>query len=108
MASLPPRADVRDAVAAHAAAGRPENAFGDWTLAEQVVTLVQTGEGLDGVLGVLRDPDLFRRRFVWELLRSALRLEPWAFDPAADPAAPRAKRLDPEVVRAALARRRGS
>jgi HEAT repeat protein len=108
LSSLPPRADVRDAVAAHAAAVHPENAFGDWTLAEGVVRLVQTGEGLDEVLAVLGEPDLFRRRFVWELLRPALRLDPWSYDPAADPGAPRSRRLDPAVVRAALDRRRGA
>jgi len=106
ISSLPPRADVRDAVLAHAAAVHAENAFGDWTLAEAVVRLVQTGEGLEQVLGVLGEPDLFRRRFVWELLRPALRLDPWSYDPAADPAGPRVRRLDAATVGAALARRR--
>jgi HEAT repeat protein len=106
LTSLPPREDVRRALAAHDAATHPENAFGDYELAQAVVTLLQTGEGQDALLAVLAEKDLFRRRFVWELLRPALRLEPRAFDPAVDPGTPRWKALDPEVVRAAVRARR--
>jgi len=106
MTSLPPRGDVHKALEAHAAAAHPENAFGDWALAERVAMLVQTGEGLDAVLALLDDADLFRRRYTWELLRPALRLGTRDFDPTPGPAAPGRKGIDADAVRKALAARR--
>jgi len=107
LTAAPPRADVREALRAHRADEHPENDFGDYRLAETVATLVQTGEGLDAVLAILAEPDLFRRRFVWELLWPALRLEPEAFDPAIDPKSPKAVRPERAALERALAARRG-
>jgi len=107
LTAAPPRADVRTALQAHRADEHPENDFGDYRLAEAVATLVQTGEGLDAILAILSEPDLFRRRFVWELLWPALRLEPEAFDPAIDPTSPKASRPERAALERALAARRG-
>jgi HEAT repeat protein len=104
LAVAPPRAEVRAAVEARAAAKRPENAFDDWRRAEAVVLLVQTGDGLPAVLAGLEDPVLLRRRSLWDVVRAALRLPPDAFDPGADPA--KGARLDPARARDALERRR--
>jgi len=106
LAHARPSADVLAAMRAHAAADHPENAFGDYRMAEDVVRLVQTGEGLDAVLAQLAAPDLFVRRFEFELLRSAFDLEPDLFDPAVDPGTPRFRPFDREILVKALARRR--
>lgn len=106
LATIGPRPDVKEGIAAHLASSHPENAFGDYVLAEQVATLLQTGEGLDAVTALLTDKDLFRRRFVWELLRVALRLDPVLFDPTPDPGTPKAKAPDTAAIRAALEKRR--
>ncbi len=99
-----PRDDVRAAVDAHASATHPENQFGDFRLAEEIVRLVQTGEGLDAVLAHLTEPQIFRRRFVWELLRASLRLPEEAFD--ATPSPEKTKPLDRATAKAALDARR--
>ena len=113
LAAAPPRADVRAAVEAHASAAHPENAFGDYQMAERVARLVQTGEGLDAVVGLLTDKDLYKRRFVWELLRVALVLPGDFFDPSPDPVGgppggPKARPPDVEGLRRALSKRRAT
>lgn len=108
LAAVRPAPEVVAALDAHAPSRRPENDFGDYRLAEEVARLVHAGAGLAGVVARLDDPDLFRRRFVWELLHVALRLDPRAFDPSVDPAAPGRKPADAAAIAAALARRRGA
>ncbi len=108
LTAAPARADVLAALRAHRADEHPENDFGDYRLAEAVALLVQTGEGLDAVLSILAEPDLFRRRFVWELLWPALRLEPEAFDPALDPKSPKAALPARAGLERALTARRGT
>lgn len=118
-----PSPQVREALRAEARAlaegteASKRNDFVDFRLACDVALLVHDGEGergpagtrLDVVVGHLAAPDLFRRRYVWELLRPALRLDSRAFDPVADPGrpgprAPRAETLR-EALRTALERR---
>ena len=106
LASVRPRAAVVAALDAHRPEAHRENDFGDWRLADAVARLVHAGTGLDAVLAVLDEPDLFRRRFVWELLRGALRLDPRAFDPTPTPGALGRRPLDRTTVEAALAARR--
>jgi hypothetical protein len=101
-----PREGVRAALVAKGSRARPENAFEDFQVAERIVGWIQTGEGLDEVLSRLRAPEVYRRRYAWDLLRRGLRLPEDAFDPAADPS--KAKPLDPAVLAAALERRRGA
>lgn len=108
LAHARPRDDVRAALEAHAAASHAENAFGDYRMTEDVVRLVQTGEGAAGVLAHLEAKDLFVRRFVYELLRSAFDLEPDAYDPALDPGTPKHRAFDAAILARALAARRGA
>jgi HEAT repeat protein len=109
LVSAPPREDVRAAVAAHASATHAENAFSDFAVAEEVVTAVQTGAGLDRCLARLGAPELYVRRATWEHLARALRLDPRAFDPGVDPTAPGTVSVAlRSTLEAALARRRGA
>ena len=108
LAHAGPRDDVRRAIDAHASASHAENAFGDYRMTEDVVRLVQTGEGAAGVLAYLEAKDLFVRRFVYELLRSAFDLEPDVYDAALDPGTPRHRVFDATILEKALAARRGS
>lgn len=106
LSSVRPSAAVVAALDGHMPSKRPENDFGDYRLAEQVTRLVHAGVGLPEVTALLDDADLFRRRFVWELLHVALRLDPRSFDPSVDPATPGRKAPDAVAIAAALARRR--
>ncbi|MBL9089478.1 MAG: hypothetical protein JNM10_20230 [Planctomycetia bacterium] len=108
LGAVRPTPTVVAALDAHVPPRRPENDFGDYRLAEEVARLVHAGTGLADVVARLDDPDLFRRRFVWELLHVALRLDPRAFDPSVDPATPGRKAADAAAIAAALARRRGA
>jgi HEAT repeat protein len=72
----------------------------------RVALLVQTGEGLDEVLALLRSPELWRRRQAWELLRRALDLAPDLFDPVPDP--PAGRPIDRAAVEEALRARRAA
>ena len=108
LVTVRPSAAVVAALDAHAPARRPENDFGDYRLAEEVARMVHAGTGGAEVIARLDDADLFRRRFVWELLHVALRLDPRSFDPSVDPTAPGRKAPDAAAITAALARRRGA
>ncbi len=60
------------------------------------------------MLAHLEAKDLFVRRFVFELLRSAFDLEPDVYDAAPDPGTPRHKVFDASILERALAARRGA
>ena len=107
LAHARPSDDVRAALAAHAAATHPENAFGDYRMTEDVVRLVQTAEGSATVLAHLEAKDVFVRRFVYELLRSVFDLEPGVYDASFDPGTPRYRAFDASILETALAARRG-
>ncbi len=108
LVAVRPSAAVVAALDAHVPGRRPENDFGDYRLAESVARLVHAGTGTADVVALLDDRDLFRRRFVWELLHVALRLDPRSFDPSVDPTAAGRKAPDAAAIAAALARRRGA
>ncbi len=106
LAHAHPRDDVRAAVVAHASVTHPENDFGDYRNTELVVNLIQSGEGVEAVLERLRDKNLFVRRYMFELLRSAFDLEPDVFDPSHAPDAPAYRPFDANVLQRALEERR--
>lgn len=108
LTSVPPSPAVLAALEAHGADRRPENDFLDYRLADVVARWVHGGEGLDRVLGLLDAPVLFQRRYVWELVWPALRLDPRAFDPLPDPGAKGRRVPARDEVVVAFARRRGA
>jgi HEAT repeat protein len=105
LAGAPVDPRVGEAVRA-AAAARASSGAGDDLVAERVVRLVQTGEGLERVLEDLRSEHLWRRRHAWDLLRRALGLDPDLFDPGPAPGSPESRPIDAEAVRGALEARR--
>jgi HEAT repeat protein len=107
LSSVHPRADVVAALEAHSTAKHPEvNADASYRLFERVAVLVHAGTDLEGVVALTDAPDVFTRRSVWELLHTALRLDPRMFDPTPDPGAPDRKPLDRDAVKSALEKRR--
>src|SRR5204862_6422473 len=95
---------VSKAVRPHASATPAASAFGDYQMAEADTRIAQTGQGLVPVVGRLREKDLYKRRFVWELLRVGLARPYDFFDPAPDP--PKARPPDVDGIRKVLEKRR--
>jgi HEAT repeat protein len=105
LASAPVDATVRAALE-RLRASEPAAARVDDGASFRVAWLVQTGEGLEEILALLRSEELWRRRQAWELLRRALSLPGDLYDPASPP--PEGPAPDEALVRRALATRRGA